>query len=153
MLSAKAEAVQAELKNTDIELNALNAEIADMQLKALDEASIWVNGVRVVSATFNAIKPDTLRAMGDKIKEKAPKMVAVIASISDGKGTLLAACGKEAMEKGAHAGNIIREIAALAGGRGGGRPDTAMAGVPEIFRIDEALTQLPAVVQKMTENN
>ncbi len=149
-LFAKAESVQTELKAKDRELSALNAEIADMQLKMLDESSLWINDVRVVSATFNSVKPDTLRALGDKIKEKAPKMVAVIASISDGKGTMLAACGKEAIEKGAHAGNIIREIAALAGGKGGGRPDTAMAGVPEIFRIDEALAQLPSVVQKMT---
>ena len=150
-LLAKTESVQHELKAKERELAAINAEMADMQLKILDETSIWVGGVRVVSATFNAIKPDTLRAMGDKIKEKAPKMVAVIASIADGKGTMLAVCGKEAIEKGAHAGNIIREIAALAGGKGGGRPDSAMAGVPEIFRIDEALAQLPSVVQKLTE--
>ena len=150
-LLAKTESVQSELKAKERELAAINAEMADMQLKILDETSIWVGGVRVVSATFNAIKPDTLRAMGDKIKEKAPKMVAVIASIADGKGTMLAACGREAIEKGAHAGNIIKEIAALAGGKGGGRPDSAMAGVPEIFRIDEALAQLPSVVQKLTE--
>ncbi len=150
-LLAKTESVQGELKEKERELAAINAEMANMQLKILDESSIWVGNIRVVSATFNSIKNDTLRALGDKIKEKAPKMVAVIASISDGKGTMLAACGKEAIEKGAHAGNIIKEISALAGGKGGGRPDTAMAGVPEIFRIDEALAQLPSVVQKLTE--
>lgn len=106
-----------------------------MQLRLLDESSIWVNDVRVVSVTFNAIKPDTLRAMGDKIKEKAPRMVAVIASITDGKGTMLAACGKEAVAKGANAGTIIREIAALAGGKGGGRPDSAMAAYPKFLRL------------------
>ncbi len=152
-LISKGEAVQHELKAKEQELNALNTEIAEMQLRLLDESSIWVNDVRVVSVTFNAIKPDTLRAMGDKIKEKAPRMVAVIASITDGKGTMLAACGKEAVAKGANAGTIIREIAALAGGKGGGRPDSAMAGIPEIFKIDEALAQLPSVVQKLTEKN
>ena len=65
--------------------------------------------------------------------------------------SMIAVCGKEAIEKGAHAGMIIKEIAALAGGKGGGRPDSAMAGVSEIFKIDEALAQLPSVVQKLTE--
>ena len=150
-LVSKGEAIHNEMKAKDAELAALNAEIADMKMNILEDSTIDINGVRVVSASFNSVKPDTLRMMGDKIKEKAPKMVAVVASISDGKGTLLAVCGKEAIEKGAHAGMIIKEIAALAGGKGGGRPDSAMAGVSEIFKIDEALAQLPSVVQKLTE--
>ena len=91
-----------------------------------------------------------LRAMGDRIKEN-PLNVAVLANIADGKGNLIAVCGKEAVARGAHAGNIVREIAALAGGKGGGRPDSAMAGVTEIFQIDEALTQLTSVVQKFVK--
>ncbi|MDD6235754.1 MAG: alanine--tRNA ligase [Clostridiales bacterium] len=150
-LVAKGEAIHNEIKAKDAELAALNAEIADMKMNILEDSTVDINGVRVVSASFNSVKPDTLRMMGDKIKEKAPKMVAVIASIVDGKGTMIAVCGKEAIEKGAHAGLIIKEIAALAGGKGGGRPDSAMAGVSEIFKIDEALAQLPSVVQKLTE--
>ena len=150
-LVAKGEAIHNELKAKDAELAALNAEIADMKMDILQDSTVDINGVRVVSASFNTVKPDALRIMGDKIKEKAPKMVAVIASIADGKGTMIAVCGKEAIEKGAHAGMIIKEIAALAGGKGGGRPDSAMAGVSEIFKIDEALAQLPSVVQKLTE--
>lgn len=150
-LVAKGEAIHNELKAKDAELAALNAEIADMKMNILEDSTVDINGVRVVSASFNSVKPDALRIMGDKIKEKAPKMVAVIASIADGKGTMIAVCGKEAIEKGAHAGMIIKEIAALAGGKGGGRPDSAMAGVSEIFKIDEALAQLPSVVQKLTE--
>ena len=78
-------------------------------------------------------------------------MVAVIASIADGKGNNDRSLRKRSDRKGAHAGMIIKEIAALAGGKGGGRPDSAMAGVSEIFKIDEALAQLPSVVQKPTE--
>ena len=145
--------LMAELKEKDKEIDRLTQKIADTQLENMFENAQAVNDVPVISAVLNGAKTDGLRAIGDKIREREPKMIAVLASIRDGKGTLLAVCGKEAIAKGAHAGNIVREIAALAGGKGGGRPESAMAGVPEIFKIDEALAQLPSVVQKMVGDN
>ena len=85
------------------------------------------------------------------VKVQAKGCLLYTSNIADGKGNLIAVCGKEAVARGAHAGNIVREIAALAGGKGGGRPDSAMAGVTEIFQIDEALTQLTSVVQKFVK--
>jgi alanyl-tRNA synthetase len=148
-LVTKCKAVAAELKSKDREIEKLTQRLVSDKISGLFENSQSINGVHVISATFNSTTPEALRLMGDKVKEQSPKIVAVLASISDGKGTLMAVCGKEAIEMGAHAGNIVREISALAGGKGGGRPDSAMAGVAEIFRIDEALAQLPSLVQKM----
>ncbi len=145
---ARCGSLMAEIKEKDKEIDRLTQQVADTQLDNLLGNAQTVNGVYVVSATINGAKPDGLRVMGDKIRERVPNMVAVLASIREGKGTLLAVCGKQAIQKGAHAGNIVREIAALAGGKGGGRPESAMAGVSEIFQIDEALAQLPSVVQK-----
>ena len=147
-LVAKCHAAQQESKALKAEIDKLNQRIADSQIRPLLDSVQEIGGVKFISASFNSTKPDTLRLMGDKIKEAAPKMVAVLAGIYEGKGTLVVVCGKEAVEQGMHAGNIVREIAALAGGKGGGRPDSAMAGIQEIFRIDEALAQLPSVIGK-----
>ena len=78
-------------------------------------------------------------------------MIAVFAGIVEGKGTLLAVATPSAVKMGAHAGMIVKQVAALAGGKGGGRPDSAMAGVNQIFQIDEALAQLPIIVQNLME--
>ena len=79
-----------------------------------------------------------------------PNTVAVIGTIRDGKGTLVAACGPKAIEKGVVAGVVIKEVAAIAGGKGGGRPNMAMAGVADPYKMDEALSFLPSLVEKLT---
>ena len=149
-LPARCKALNDELKAKDRKIDELNQKIASTQMQNVFDTATEVNGVRVISASFNGMTVQALRAMGDRIKEN-PLNVAVLANIADGKGNLIAVCGKEAVARGAHAGNIVREIAALAGGKGGGRPDSAMAGVTEIFQIDEALTQLTSVVQKFVK--
>ncbi len=128
----------------------MTQKLASYRFEEVLDSALEVNGIQVIPASFNGLNTQSLRALGDRVKERT-NVVAVFASIAEGKGTMLAVCGKEAVERGAHAGNIVREVSALAGGKGGGRPDSAMAGVNEIFKIDEALAQLPSVVQKFVK--
>ena len=87
------------------------------------------------------IKPDVLRKMADEIKANRDDIIIVLAGIDGEKANLAVACGKEALAKGAHAGKIAGRVAALTGGKGGGRPDSAMAGIGDKYKIDEALDQ------------
>lgn len=92
-----------------------------------------------------------LRSMCDKAKEQGDNIVAVFAGVSKEKGTGSFACcvGKDALSHGAHAGNIVRQVAAVAGGSGGGKPDSAMAGAKDISKISEALEKTASIVEEM----
>ena len=150
-LPQKIKALSAELKEAKREIDSLNSRLASNQLEQLFSDGITeVDGIRVASTTFSGVDNKALRTIGDRFKEKSGALVAAFATIKDGKGTLLVICTPEAIKRGARAGDIVRELAALAGGKGGGRPDSAMAGIREIFKLDEALAQLPAIVQKWT---
>ena len=111
-----------------------------------------VKGCRVIFAGFTGTAPETVRAMCDQVRANAPLMVAVFASVGEGKATVFAACGDEAVKKGAHAGNVIRGLTAKLGGKGGGRPEQAQGGVTEIFKIDEALATVPAMISEMIKD-
>ena len=112
------------------------------------EDATLVNGIRVASVSMNGAKIEAIRAMGDKVRDNQPNAVCVFTTVNAGKGSLLVVCGKEAVARGANAGKIVKDLAALCGGSGGGRPDNAMGGTSEIFRIDEAIAQLPSIVGK-----
>ena len=91
-----------------------------------------------------------LRQMGDQVKDRLEgNIVAVFAGMNGEKGTFYCVCGKEAVKKGAHAGKIVQRIAAITGGKGGGRPDSAMAGIGKQYMVDEALAALDAIVGEM----
>lgn len=149
-LPSRCKNLMDELKEKDHKIDEMTQKLASYRFEEVLDSALEVNGIQVISASFNGLNTQSLRALGDRVKERT-NVVAVFASIAEGKGTMLAVCGKEAVERGAHAGNIVREVSALAGGKGGGRPDSAMAGVNEIFKIDEALAQLPSVVQKFVK--
>jgi alanyl-tRNA synthetase len=89
---------------------------------------------------------NSLRNAGDSLKQKAPCSVIVLASNADGKVNIVAMATKEAIEKGAHAGNIIREVAKVTGGGGGGKPDSAQAGGKDASKIDEALSIVKTLI-------
>lgn len=138
----KARAVMNELKDKDREIASLQGQIAKLRMDGLFDQAEEVEGLKIISASLNGTGADTIRAMCDKVKENMPAGVAVIAGVTDGKVTFAAACGKEAVAKGAHAGNLIRAVAKVAGGSGGGRPDSAMAGAPNVNMVDEALASV-----------
>ena len=148
-IPAKVEALSIELKAKEKEIEVLNQKIADSKVDGLFENAQDIEGITCVVAGFGGTTKDALRTMGDKVKDRAPNAVALLSAIEDGKGTLLAVCGKNAVAKGLHAGNLVKQIAALAGGKGGGRPDSAMAGIGDIFKLDEALAKAPEIIRTM----
>ena len=149
-LPVKIAAVANDLKEKDRLLDKINAEFAEFQARGVADNAVEVSGLRVVSFLFQNAQPDALKKIADKMISAMPNTVVVVGTIRDGKGTLVAACGAGAIEKGVVAGVVIKEIAALAGGKGGGRPNMAMAGVSDPFKMDEALAHLPSLVEKLT---
>ena len=151
-MPTRCKAMQKELREKDKKIEQLNRQAATAKLKNLVDASnLSVCGIKLISASLNGTDVPSLREMGDRIKANEEPMIAVFAGIVEGKGTLLAVATPSAVKMGAHAGMIVKQVAALAGGKGGGRPDSAMAGVNQIFQIDEALAQLPIIVQNLME--
>ena len=101
-----------------------------------------VGGLRVLTATVPEADGAKLRQMGDALRSKADNVVAVLASINGEKITFLASCGKEAIAKGIKAGDIIKQVSAIAGGSGGGKPDSAMGGGKDPLMVDNALAMV-----------
>lgn len=147
-LPARAEAVQNEVKELKKSLDSAENKLAENRMTNVFEDATLVNGIRVASVSMNGAKIEAIRAMGDKVRDNQPNAVCVFTTVNAGKGSLLVVCGKEAVARGANAGKIVKDLAALCGGSGGGRPDNAMGGTSEIFRIDEAIAQLPSIVGK-----
>ncbi len=145
----KAQQMMAELKDKEKEIERLRGKLAAMQMDGLFAEAKEVEGLKVISAAFTGTGADAVRAMCDKVKEQMPAGVCVIAGMTDGKVTFGAACGAEAVKKGAHAGNLVREVAKMTGGNGGGRPDSAMAGGKDVSKVDDAIAAVPELLQKL----
>ncbi len=105
-----------------------------------------VGSLKVVTASMKAMGKDDLRKMGDYLREKEPTVVAVLATVQDDKITLNAVCGAEAVAAGIKAGDIIKAIAPVVGGKGGGKPDSAMGGGTEVHKLDNALAMVDDIV-------
>ena len=105
-----------------------------------------VGDVRVITATVPDADAARLRQMGDTMRDKDPNVVAVLAAINGEKITFLAVCGKEAVKKGIKAGDIVKQVSAIAGGSGGGKPDSAMGGGKDVLMVDNALAMVDNVV-------
>lgn len=150
-LANRCAGVMNEIKSLEKERDSLQSEISNMKLKSLFDNTESVNGVNVLSARLQGVKPDMLRKMCDEIKADKPDTIAVLAGIDGEKANLACAAGKDAVAKGAHAGRLVGKIAAITGGKGGGRPDSAMAGVADISKLDEALSQVTEVVKEFVK--
>ena len=148
-LAAKVEQTMSDLRAMSKKVEKLNGKIASMQMVDLFNVSRDVKGVNVVATKLEDATADVLRTMGDGIKEKAPNMVAVLSSVNGEKVNLLCVCGAEAVKKGAHAGKIIKEVAKIVGGGGGGRPDSATAGGKNPAKLEEALEVVNNIVDAM----
>lgn len=140
-LPEKCASMFAESKEKDRKLESLNQQIANAKVSAIFDNAKDLNGVKLVSARMDGSAPDALRKLGDSIKDKNEPIIALFASVTGEKGTLYCVCTKSAVEKGANAGKIVREIAVLTGGKGGGKPDSAMAGIGDISKTDDAMNE------------
>ena len=148
-LAARAEAVMAENKALAKELDAVKAEVAAAKVQSLFESAEDVNGVKIITAYFSGTASGTLRGMCDTLRDKAVKPVlAVLVGSDGGKITMAVSVNKLAQEKGLKAGSIVKELSAIAGGKGGGKPDFAMAGLKDPNKIDEALHAAAEVAAK-----
>ena len=147
-LPARAEAVMAENKAMSKELDDMKAKIAASKVTSLFDDAEEVGGVKIASAYFTGTSGDTLRGMCDTIRDNAKAAaVAVLVGKSDDKITMAVTVTKDAQAKGLKAGNLVKEISAIAGGKGGGKPDFAMAGIRDTSKIDDALNAVPEIVK------
>ena len=146
----RAGVVMSEIKALQKENSKLLAEISKMRVEVMVNNAAEVNGVKLITAKFEAAA-DELRAMGDKIREAYPDMIAVLANVNGTSGQLMAACGKDAVAKGAHAGRIVKEVSAVTGGKGGGRPDSAMAGIGDVNKLEEAFSKTADIVSQFVK--
>ncbi|MEG1388838.1 MAG: alanine--tRNA ligase [Angelakisella sp.] len=148
-LPDKVVAITAELKAKDKELDATQQKLAAFQMQGLFENAKVIGGIHLVCAALNDSNPEALRKLCDNVKSNRPNVVLILSTVSEGKGTVCIACGVNAIAAGAHAGKLIKAITSVTGGNGGGRPDSAMGGVVDIFKIDEATAQMPDVLRAM----
>lgn len=149
MLVQRCEALQNELSEAKKEIDKLERKISAAAMADVTGGAEEINGIKVFSAVLAGTVGDSLRKAGDDLKSKNDSFIAVLAGHADGKGNFLCICSKEAIEKGANAGQIVKQIAAIAGGKGGGKPDSAMAGIADISKIDEALSALKDIAGGM----
>ena len=148
-LAARAEAVMAENKAMSKELEEVKAKIAASKVNSLFDNAEEVSGVKIASAYFTGTTGETLRGMCDSIRDKAVNpVVAVLVGKAEDKVTMAVTVNKLAQEKGLKAGVLVKEISAIAGGKGGGKPDFAMAGLKDETKIDEALAAVKGIVEK-----
>ncbi|MCI5625539.1 MAG: alanine--tRNA ligase [Clostridiales bacterium] len=145
-LREKAEAMVSEMKQLHQALEAFRSREAVGNAERILFAAHEVGGLKVVTATVPDADAARLRTMGDFLRDKDPKVVAVLAAVNEGKITFLAVCGKEAVKAGIKAGDIIKQVSAIAGGSGGGKPDSAMGGGKDPLMLDNALAMVDNVV-------
>jgi alanyl-tRNA synthetase len=148
-LANKALSLNNELKAKEKELEELKAEIAKQKAGNLFDNVKEVGAYKLITASLGEADANALRSMLDSSKDKGDDIVVVLAAEQSSKGTCSFACycGKGAISNGAHAGNIVRAVAQVAGGSGGGKPDSAMAGGKDISKINEALAKAEEILK------
>ena len=144
-IAKKAQSLQSEIKSTHKELESANARLAQIKTESLLSGIKTVGKFKLLVGKVE-MKPDAVRGLCDTVKSKYSDAVAVFAAINDGKLGFVASAGADAVKAGAHAGNILKEISAICGGKGGGRPDSAMSGGRDIDKVDEALSRVEEIL-------
>ena len=142
----KAEAAMGEIKRLHQTLEKFKAREAAGETDRLLFSTHELGGLRVLTTTVPDADANRLRQMGDMLRDKAPNVVAVLATVNGEKITFLAVCGKEAVARGVKAGDIIKQVSAIAGGSGGGKPDSAMGGGKDVLMLDNALAMVDNIV-------
>ncbi len=145
---SKLSALQAELKNTQKELESLKSKIAGSGLDDIKKNAIDINGITVICGSFKGADVNTVRKMNDSLKDEYKGVVCVMATEFGGKVMLITAADKEAASKGAHCGMLIKSIASYIGGSGGGKPESAQAGGANTAGISDAMKAAVEVLKE-----
>ena len=148
---SKVDGIVADNKEKDKEIQRLNAEITRLKGADMFSNPEMVGEIEVYTARVDGSTPDALRSMGDDLKASNDNAVAIIAGANGEKATIVAVCGKNAIAAGVKAGDVVREVAKLAGGGGGGRPDSAMAGAKDVSKLDEAIASTVEIVKAIVK--
>ena len=147
-LPEKCAAAAVEIKEKDKKIESLTQQIANAKVAAIFDNAEDICGVKVISAMMTGVTPDALRKLGDGVKDRTEAVIALFAGIDGEKGTFYCVCNAGAVDRGAHAGKIVQRIAAITGGKGGGRPDGAMAGIGKTYMVDEALMSFKSIAKE-----
>ena len=148
-IEKKAVSLSNELKEKDREIEALTAQLTEMRSGSLFDNSVEVGTLKVIAANAGEVTVDELRQLSDKAKAEGDNIVAVFGAVNKEKGSanFVACCAPEAVKSGVKAGDVVRAVAKLAGGNGGGKPDFAMAGAKDIDKVDEAIASVADIVK------
>ncbi|HCC34160.1 MAG TPA: alanine--tRNA ligase [Ruminococcaceae bacterium] len=150
-LGQKVRQILDESKEKDRKLEQLTTKLAAGRVEEILKQARDINGFKAVTAVLENTDPGAARGMCDRLRELSPDVVGVLAAVQKEKGTVTfaAVCGKAALEKRAHAGNLVREVAKIAGGSGGGRAESAMAGAKELSKINDALESVYTLLENI----
>ncbi len=146
---AKLESLISQNKADEKKIANLKAEIAKLKSADLFSKPINIGEFEVYAVSLDNVAPNDLRSMGDELKAKGDNVIAVLSSVMGDKANFAAVCGKGAIAKGVKAGNLVKEVASIAGGGGGGRPDSAMAGAKNIDAVPEAIGKVESIIKNM----
>ena len=138
-LVPRAEAVVAEMRELKQTIDKMKAKAILSEAEQFLANAKEVNGLKVITLSIEGIAADDMRKLGDFLRDKESAVVALIAGVNDGRITFLASCGSDAVAKGVRAGDIIKTVAPICGGKGGGKPDSAMGGGSDVSKLPEAL--------------
>ena len=150
-LVAKVEQQVAETKELRHALDKIKAEASLGEARQFLMSAKEVKGLKVLTVNKNGLDANALRRMGDFLRDKEPGVVAVLSSVNGEKVTFLAVCGKEAVARGLKAGDLVKLVAGICGGKGGGKPDSAMGGGTDVLKVDDALAAVDDFVAEKAQ--
>lgn len=150
-LSQKVTSLIEENKSLSKELHDMKTKMSLQAIDSVLDSKVDVNGVNLVTTKFEGMDMNTLKEVADNLRDKLVSGVVVLANIVDDKLNLVVTSTKDAVDKGVHCGNIVKAIAQVAGGKGGGRPNMAQAGAPDVSKVDEALNHASEVLKSQVK--
>ncbi|MEG1870944.1 MAG: alanine--tRNA ligase, partial [Peptostreptococcaceae bacterium] len=146
-LAQRVTSLVEENKKLDKELHDVKTKMSLQSVDSIIDSKVDINGVNLIATKFENMDINTLKEVADNLRDKLVSGVVVAANIADSKVSFVVTATKDVIEKGIHSGNIVREVAKIAGGKGGGRPNMAQAGATDITKVEEALNYASEVVK------
>lgn len=150
-IDKKAENVMTENRELEKQIDSFKEKMAAAKVNNIMAGIKHIGDINLLTAQVDGMGADEMKSMADKVKAEVENSVAVMGALTDGKITFVAMASKGAVKKGVHCGNIIKEITAIAGGRGGGKPDMAQGGGQDASKIDDALARVDEIVAEQTK--